>query len=68
MPHRLIDPATWFAEPGSAGVPFPTFAEAITHALAIPRADRPKLARIVTKPGSIYGWEAIEEMAKLMLR
>lgn len=66
MPHRLIDPATWFAEPGSAGVPFPTLSEAIRYALAIPLSDRPRRATIVTKPGSIYGWDAIEEMAKLM--
>lgn len=66
MPHRLIEPATWYPEPGAEGVPFDTFSKAIVHAMNLPLSDRPRRANIVTKSGSIYGWDAIEEMALLL--
>jgi len=60
MPHRLIEPATWFAEPGAEGISFDTFAKAVLHAMDLPRNDRHRRANIVTQSGSIYGWDAIE--------
>jgi hypothetical protein len=64
MPHRLIEPATWFAQPSSEGLPFDTVARAVVYAMTLPLDDRHRLATIVTKHGSIYGWDAIEEMSR----
>lgn len=65
MPVNKNEPATWFAEPGAAGIQFALLELAIAHALAIPLYKRHDGAKIVAKSGATYGWDAIRDMERI---
>ena len=65
MPTNKNEPATWFAEPGAAGMRFDLLELAIAHALATHPNERHHGANIVAKSGATYGWDAINEIALL---
>jgi hypothetical protein len=62
MPVNLHEPATWYAEPEAEGDHFDLLEQAIAKAMSTPEGQRHPSARIVTKSGAIYGWDAINDM------
>jgi hypothetical protein len=65
MPTNKNEPATWFAEPGAAGMRFDLLELAVAHALAISPNERHLGAKNVAKSGATYGWDAINVIALL---
>ena len=65
MPVNINEPATWYTEPGAEGDHFELLEQAVAKAISTPEHQRHPSARIVTKSGAIYGWDAIKDMQSL---
>lgn len=62
MPVNVNEPATWYSEPGAEGDHFDLLQLAVAQAMMVRPDRRHPRAFIFTKSGSLFGWDAIEEM------
>ena len=65
MSEIINEPATWFPSPDADGHDFNLLELAVMAAISTPPDERHPRAKIVTRSGATYGWDAIKDMQSL---